>query len=186
MAPKPATFTFALPARSAIPGLVTSHSLNLHLQGTGVDGERLLLALAGNESGFGRQSGLRVEAGYSPGGKYFTPFLKAAFAAYGKAACGSWGPFQIMYPTAYELGFRGYPWGLFTAEISLPWVVAMLNRRIFPDLPKGLPEAEFVAKVGDGYNTGSSKKGAPPKEYIADFFGHYQKPLSELKTAFSL
>lgn len=185
MPTKVPAFTFALPARSAIPGLVTSLSLNLQLEGTGINRERLLLALAGNESNFGRQCGLRTEFGYSPRGKYYNAFQKAAFSAYGKAACGSWGPWQILYPTAYELGFRGQPWELFGAAACLTWAVALINRRILPGIPRGLSEQKFLAKFADAYNTGSWKKGQPPANYIAELWGHYQKPLAELRTAFS-
>lgn len=184
---KSAVFTFSLPARSAIPGLVASPSLNLHLNETSVDRERLLLALAGQESNFGRMCGLRTEPGYSPGGKYYkdSPFQKAAFLAYGKAACGSWGPWQILYPTAWELGFRGQPWELFGAATCLTWAIALINRRILPAIPPGLSEEKFLAKFADAYNTGSWKKGLAPAKYITELWGHYQKPLAELRAEFN-
>lgn len=182
---KPPTFTFSLPGRSSIPTLVTSQSLRFHFEGTAIYGEKLLLALCGKESNFGRQCGLRTEPGYSPTGQYFNDFMKAAYAAYGRAACGSWGPWQILYPTAYELGFRGQPWELFTPQGSLPWVIALINKRIIPNIPQGLPEEDFVAKIGDEYNTGSSKKGIPPKEYIAELWRHYRRPLPELRALFA-
>jgi len=64
-------------------------------------------------------------------------------------------------------------------------VVAFLNREVFPDIPKGTAELKFVGKVGDEYNTGSWRRGTPPKKYIADLLAHYQKPAAELRAAFS-
>lgn len=177
---------FPLVSRSVILSVVAERATGLHLAERNVDGQKLLLAFAAKESSAARSCGLRTEPAYSPGGKYFkgNAFMEAAFVAYGKAACGSWGPWQILYPTAYEMGFRGMPWELFTAGGSAPWIVNYMNKRCFPEIVPELKGWEFVAKVADGYNSGTSKDKNKPGDYMAAIVGFYEMPFDKLKALF--
>jgi hypothetical protein len=104
----------------------------------------------------------REEAGYMPGGRYHRGDVAVAFRLYGDLACRSWGPWQLMYPVACELGFGGRPWELTGAMVAAEWTVAYLNRRTFTAWSKA-PRPELVApamtidQVSDSYNTGSHR-----------------------------
>lgn len=170
--------------RATILTAVAEQAKNLKINGLALDGQKYLLATCGVESSFGKNCGLRTEPAYSPGGLYYkrSPEIQKAFGLYGYAACGSWGPWQIMYPTAAELGFGGLPWELYGAA-SLPWVIRLLNVRFLPHVEG--PEAEIVKQLADAYNSGNSKDQAVPVPYINKVLGYYGRPLAELQAQFA-
>lgn len=170
--------------RAALPSLAAAQAKFLQLGALPVDGERLLLALCGVESSFGKTCGLRVEPAYSPGGLYYkkSPAIRAAYWQYGHAACGSWGPWQLLYPTACELGFVGLPWDLFGGE-ALPWTVKLINARILPKINGD--EQIAIGLIADGYNSGNPRDANVPDEYIQKVTAYYNRPLADLQAEFS-
>lgn len=104
----------------------------------------------------------REEGAYLPGGRYHRGDVVVAYGLYGDLACRSWGPWQLMYPVACELGFGGRPWELTSAMVSAAFVVEYLNRRAFRVWEKA-PRPDLVApatkleQVSDSYNTGSHR-----------------------------
>lgn len=126
-----------------------------------IDGRKLLHALARQESTSGRDGGhARVEKAYQPGGGLHRRHVVELFAAYGDAAVASWSSWQIMYPTAWELGMRGQPWDLWDDGEAGKWVVRFIERRAFR---KG---ARTVREVADAYNSGTHRDAFQPKRYM--------------------
>lgn len=135
---------------------------------SGINPVALLKALARQESTYGANARPRREPGYCPGGKYFNEDQARRYAIYGKDAACSWGSFQILYPTACELGFTGAPRQLGEDGVGLRWVVELLNRRIFRR-----DQAQTVEQIADGYNSGTHRDKHVPAEYIAELRHHY-------------
>jgi hypothetical protein len=65
---------------------------------TGLDGERLMVALASNESSLGANCGPRHEPAYDVGGTVWasSPAQRALVAQYGRLGASSFGPWQTM------------------------------------------------------------------------------------------
>ena len=150
--------------------------------GSDMDPRALLIAMTANESSWGTDCAPRFEPGYYRGGAYFlkpaNDWLRDLVRRYGQCAAMSWGPWQIMYPVAYELGYKGsahaHPWGLYEPEISLHWVIEYLNRRVFA------AGALTVAQVGDAYNTGNCRDANHNLEYETDLEAHYVEAVAAL------
>jgi len=155
-------------------------------QGCLIEPRALLAALTGNESNWGTDCAPRDEKGYYVGGYYYenpgNGWLRMLVKKYGRCAASSWGPWQIMYPVAYELGYRGggfaHPWGLYEPDQCLHWVVEYLNRRVFrfwPSAPKPalMAPAMTIQQVGDGYNTGNFRDDHHNPKYESDLAQHY-------------
>jgi hypothetical protein len=152
--------------------LIRAQAPRLDLAGTDFRPELVLAALLCVETHFWDEKWRRprVEAAYLPGGPYYRRSLavRTAYQTYGEAAAASWGPWQLMYPTAYELGFRGRPQDLTDAAVSLPYVVEYLNRRVFCWTPLELGD------IADGYNSGSCVDQIVPRDYIKKFIRAYE------------
>lgn len=135
-----------------------------------VDGARLLWAISGCESDFGRQREfVRAEPAYLPGGKYFgTQALAPHWHRWGVLASSSFGSFQILFVTAYELGFRGHPIDLQQDEIGAKWATRLITDRLI-----GRQGAATLAKVLDGYNSGTHRDGHVPAGYVAKGIRYY-------------
>ena len=155
--------------------------------GCGIDPKALLIAMTGNESSWGANCAPRFEPGYYRGGAYYkkpdNDWLRKLVTKYEQCAAMSWGPWQIMFPVAYELGYKGsahaHPWGLYEPEISLHWVVEYLNRRVF----NGPLPARTVRQVGDAYNTGSFRDMNHNDKYETDLELHYAEAVASLLPA---
>jgi hypothetical protein len=134
-------------------------------EGVPVDGARLLWALAGTESAFGVQREyVRDEKGYRPGGPYYFrgPHVRDLWKRYGVLASGSYGSFQMLFVTAYELGFRDHPITLQDDPTCAAWASVLIRDRFVQR--QGV---KTLTDLLDCYNTGSHRKGIPPKEYLA-------------------
>ena len=131
--------------------------------------DALLAAIAWRESGFGKHGGYpRVEQAYRPGGKLYRLHMPALYNLYGDAAASSWSSFQIMFPTAAELGYRGEPWDLWDDTVAIYWVKKFLVRAA----DRG---AKTVEEFADAYNSGSHKDRFKPHEYMADIKARYSQ-----------
>jgi len=122
-----------------------------------------LYALTGVESAFGKMNVPRFERGYAPGGLYWkAQHLRDAYDKYGPLASCSYGPFQVMYIKAYELGFRAHPLYLWHPEFSGPYAVEVLNLAHH----RG---ARTVNELLDAYNTGDHRDQNIPHGYFEKF-----------------
>ena len=152
---------------------------------TTVDKRRLLAALAVVESGGGKNLQPNFEPAFWIGGKFWNPTLAEYCARWesrsdlemrpwcGKAIACSWGPWQILYVTAAELGYQGPPWALTDPDVCLSWAVRLINRRIAPKILSYLSDIEVVSMVGDGYNSGSATDKFIPVDYCKKLLAAY-------------
>lgn len=145
----------------------------------GIDPRRLLGAIAIVETDGGREAGPRFEPAYAPGGQYYgaSGFLRHQYETYGAHACCTYGAWQIFYPTACELGYRGVPggiredgtpFGLWDHDIGITWVVECLRRRAFD---RG---ALTVAAAADAYDSGNRVEDRRPSDYVVWVAQAYQ------------
>lgn len=136
--------------------------------------EALLTAIAMNESSFGQNTNPRFEKIYGPEGRYFVVDQKPRYQKWGDNACKSYGPWQILYPTACELGFDSSPWSrdpqlLSEAEVSIFYVIEFIKKRV---LNKGAKQIEMVF---DAFNSGNFTDKAVPTDYIRNGVMAYNK-----------
>lgn len=125
---------------------------------------RLLLTIAGCESAFGQQREfVRTEKGYMPGGKYYkdAEHVRTLWKRWGVLASSSFGSFQIMFITAYELGFRDHPIELQKDDVGAYWAARLIQRRFVERF-----RAKTLAEVLDCYNSGYHKDQYIPTLYI--------------------
>lgn len=113
-----------------------------------------------------------IHARYEPG--FYKRYIrgKAKYAALearygGRAVASSYGPWQIMYLTAYEMGYRGKPEDLGKAEVSLPYVLKYLN---FLREKLGNNDRAVIS----AYNAGPGGVGTNPR-YTAKVIAYLKK-----------
>jgi hypothetical protein len=129
----------------------------------------LLQTLALKESNYGSNNVPRYEPSYGPGGPYYNvTHVQRLYSKYGKDSCCSYSSFQIMFITAWELGYKGTPDKLAQDDIAIEFVIKMINQRIMKYGPINLD------KIFDAYNSGSFKDKYIPREYISEA-KHYYK-----------
>ena len=128
------------------------------------DGTALLRAIADVESSYGANSTPRHESAYCRGGRYHRDVLTKL---HGCAAHCSYGPWQVMYPTAVELGFEGTPAELANPETNCLYAVRYLNARA--------AGAETIEHVARAYNGGNIHATAVPYSYLAKLLTAYRK-----------
>lgn len=146
--------------------------------GHAVDGVRLLWALAGIESDYGRLAEYaRHEPAYMPGGRYYQQAfaLRQAWARWGVLAACSFGAFQIMHATARELGYDGPPHGLIDHETCARWARTLIVRRFIDG-----HGATTLRSIFDAYNSGTHRDGVVPADYIRKGLAAYGQPLPAL------
>jgi hypothetical protein len=149
---------------AAIKGLTHDH--------LPVEGGKLLLTLAGTESDFGAlRLHVRPEPAYSPGGKYYnnSEALRSAYRKYGVLASSSYGSFQIMYPTAVEMGFQGHPIELQGNDVCAYWAAQLIIKRFI-----GRQKAKTLRDVADAYNSGNHADRIVPQTYIDKAISFYE------------
>lgn len=84
-----------------------------------------------------------------------------------EAISSSYGPWQIMYPTAVQYGYKGSPSDLEKPEVSLPFVqkyVGSLSKKFNGD----------IEKVFSAYNAGEGGVGTNP-DYTKKALDHYKR-----------
>lgn len=141
--------------------------------------EALLGAIAWRESKLGLVAGSRVEPSYLHrerfgGGGLYRAHVPDLVRVYGDSAASSWSSFQIMFPTAWELGFRGAPWTLDDDAVAVGWAMEYVRVRA---LRKG---AVTVEEVADAYNSGSHRDAFVPGTYVAAVANHYERIVRRL------
>lgn len=143
-----------------------------------IDVERVLRAIAAVESGGGDNNYPRFEVSYAPAGKAFTvqgrvlrgtgrnwnPIVAERWARWGMPSACSYGPWQILYHTAADLGYDGNPVDLWW--LSENWVRKRLDRI----MAKGANTVELIA---DAWNSGTHKDANTVPEYRAKVLAAY-------------
>lgn len=129
------------------------------------DSYGILAAIATVESSFGTNNISRFEKVYAPGGSYYNADQKERHLKWGAGACCSFSSFQILYPTACELGFDSSPYNrdpheLSNDEVAIFYVIEYIKNRV---LAKG---ADTIEKLFDAYNSGTFKDDNIPHNYI--------------------
>ncbi len=142
--------------------------------GSDLQTAEILLAMADMESGDrDRDTGLVVpgsgglrnvpvhEDAYDYGGRYWrrAVHLRAIIEKYGAMGACSWSSWQILYVSASEMGFGGAPIDLWDDLTAIPYIVKLLNARVFR---RG---AKTIEDVGDGWNTGSPNDSIENLDY---------------------
>jgi hypothetical protein len=136
-------------------------------EGEPVDTARLLWALAGIESTYGRdREYCRIEPAYQPTGDVYrkSQALRDLWRRYGALAACSLGTWQMMAITARELGHSGHPIEL-QADAALVYLVVRYLERA---RPATLPD------VFDAYNSGSCRDRIIPDAYIRSGLAAYR------------
>ena len=114
----------------------------------------------------------KVKSRHEP--NFYNKYLKGkkewadAEKRYGaQAISSSYGPWQIMYSTAVQYGYKGTPTALSDPKVSLPYVqkvAGKLNKKYSGNLEK----------VFSAYNAGEGRVGTNP-EYIKKAMDHYKR-----------
>lgn len=169
--------------------VINRHADDLELP-SNVDNVKLLTAMAMVESDGGRNLQPNFERAFYKGGHYWNTHLTELRAKWksradpkmrtwsGRAMACSWGPWQILYVTAEELGYWGPPWALTDADVCLTWAIRLINKRLAPKLPARLEELQIVSKIADGYNSGSFRDRYVPHDYIDKVLKYYKTDAS--------
>lgn len=144
-----------------------------NLQVTGpFDRRAILAALTDVESG---PWGARAEAGlhepsYDRGGMYYRRHQIDLVHRYESLAACSYGPFQVLFTKAWELGYRGHPVGLLDPVICSVYCVKILNSNV--------ADKSRLEAFADGYNTGNDRDRILPKaNYTENFIQAYDEAL---------
>src|SRR3972149_11779757 len=98
----------------------------------GADVPRLLLAISGVESSYGKNNIPRHEDSYcrNQNGRNVNAIVILRHRRWGCEACCSWGPWQQLYHQSADLGFAGAPHELTDPQSSLPFVIKRLRQII--------------------------------------------------------
>lgn len=140
----------------------------------GIDARKLLITIAKMESSFGADCRPRFEPAYYPGGLYFkkSKELQFAFEHWGALVSFSYGPFQIMWVVAHELGFPNHqpPLDLWSGHFSAPFVVKYINRSI----SKGATKVEQILATYNGGLGALKNPNDAVKRYVLKGLSIYQ------------
>jgi hypothetical protein len=135
--------------------------------GNEIDGPRMLWAIAGRESSFGKNLGPRFEPAYYIGGKLWMRSLElqAGVSKYGRAFACSYGPLQIMAVNA-----KGFSLEEISTDMEKATQAAVA--RIRTDILRR-QRAKKLSEICDAWNTGNFRDTIVPTDYIAEVRHHY-------------
>lgn len=139
-----------------------------------------LMALMSVESSLGKENVPRFEYGYSRSSIAFkrSKLLQEGYEKWGDVCACSYGPAQILWIVARELGYGGHPLDLWSGSVSLPYVVDLLNKNT-------LKGADTLERLAASYNAGLGvlkSKDVWPENYVRKF----TLAFSDLKRKYSL
>lgn len=148
----------------------------------------LMRAICQNETSGGARWGATYhEAAYCYGGPYYKgdgpggrpgdDVLRDLTKAWGCLAHQSFGPWQVLYITAYEHGFREDPVLLRLPHVCAEFLVKILNRRLFDKMAGATLEDAL-----DAWNSGQARDANVPAKYVADGVRHYHAFMGDLET----
>lgn len=155
----------------AVLAAIEKHVANLKLP-PGVTPRRLLKAIASVESSGGLNAVARHERGFCPNeGPGTRARLRKAGAEgrhmqYGCLSCCSYGPWQVLYHTAADLGYVGAPALLGDPAVNVMWAITLLNRIV----ARGAADLRDIA---DAYNSGTHRDENRVPEYTTKVAAAY-------------
>lgn len=135
----------------------------------GIDGRKLMWAIAGNESSFGKNDTPRHEPAYDTGGRYAgNPTQKELLKAWGRKAAYSYGPWQML--PVNTPGFTPDELSSDDEKCALAFV-GFFNRYII-----GVHHAATFNEICQTYNAGHFSPDPAPgvERYVADALYYYQ------------
>jgi len=149
----------------------------------GIDGDKLIQAIAVVETNDGLNSYPRFESGYAPKGfaatiqgrivrgtgACFNSIVAERWKEWGMASACSFSKWQILAHTAMDLGFAEAPWLLWSDEVALPFVIKRLT--VIRDRYHALTVADFA----DSWNSGTFRDKIIPQQYIDSVLDAYGK-----------
>lgn len=130
-----------------------------------------LMALMGAESSYGTDNVPRFEYSYSRSSIAFkrSKLLQEGYEKWGDLCAMSYGPTQILWIVAKELGYPDHPLNLWSAVVSLPYTCDLLKK----NFAKGAHSVEALAA---SYNAGAGVIAKPkdwPTKYVQKVVGYY-------------
>lgn len=149
-----------------------------------VDPCRLLAAIAMVESHGGHDKRANYERAFDVHGRYFNEELTNKWTAGADPmlklpmrymVASSFGPWQIMFPVACELGFEGSPFELADPRTNLVWAIRYINRRCLPRMTAETEDGR-VGQVASIYNSGRLPEKGRAIPYISKVIRHYRDP----------
>lgn len=160
-----------------LKNLAKFHSSELDIP-KGENAWAFLWALCVQESDGGVVNVSRNEPAYSPGGIYFkkSKTLSFLYEKYGSLVCASYGPWQMLFITAYELGYKEHPAYLWSGFVSLPWVVTYLNKA----KAQGANTIELLAASYNGGFGAIKRQNENVQKYVAKVKMNYDNFKSKL------
>lgn len=146
---------------SELLSIIHKNAILLHLPFE-IDNRRLLLAFAEVESSLGKYN-FRYEPAYGLSGLYYkkSKQLQEQYDVYGPFVALSYSPWQIMYNSALELGFRGHPLALSDPNEAIRWVCQYMNRAG----QKGARTVKDLASCWNGGNLNAWKSNEAVLRY---------------------
>jgi len=141
----------------------------------GINSEAVLYAIACQESTLGANNNPRFEISY-----WRNPNMKKMIDKYDRKSCCSWGSWQIMYPTACELGYTGTPEGLADNETSIIYVIKYIKYRAVKAKEKAGGTLR-LQDIFDAYNSGNPNDKIIPERYINSCMQYYSDYLNKFK-----
>lgn len=137
-----------------------------------IDIEKLLFAIKQVESSGGQDTRDRYEPGVAKqlGDRFskLKPGVQNALKKYGyKRVASSYGPYQILASTAYDLGFDGAPEDLRDEVLSQQYVMKLIQTNVNSSRTRDLPD------VVSAYNAGLGRIGKNPG-YVNKVMGFYR------------
>jgi|SRR5262245_33123208 len=148
----------------------------LHVGSSSVIPWAALKAIAHVETNYGAR-GLATlhEPAYCYGGLYYkgSADLQRLSVTFGCLAHQSYGPWQLLFMTAYELGYRGDPVILREPNVCAEYAVKLLNVRTLDKIIEATVEDVF-----DAWNSGHARDRFIPAEYIKKAKGYYLAALA--------
>lgn len=146
-------------SKNELKQIIQDHS-NFMIRIDGIQNDLFLLALAGIESSFGADNNKRLEKAYLPDGKYGqTDQVKLLYPQYLEDSACSFSPWQILFITAYSLGYRGAPRDLELAANAIPYVIKFFNHWI----SEGVNSVDGLAR---SWNGGNPRSKYVPEAYV--------------------
>lgn len=140
---------------------------------TELDGFKILRTIVKLESAYGADCRPRFEPAYYPGGMYFrkSKMLNDGYENWGSLVSFSYGPFQIMWVKAAELGYpiSASPLDLWSGYISCPFVVELINDAN----SRGVKKLEEILAVYNGGMGALKRPTESTKRYITNGLAIY-------------
>jgi len=137
-----------------------------------MNAQAFLMAIADLESSFGEYGVPRFELSYSRSSIAYkkSKLLQDGYREFGDLCACSYGPFQILWIVARELGYRDHPLNLWSGVISVPYVVEYINK-FFNYGPKN--EMDLAAMYNAGPGVLKNRKNWPTN-YVDKFIKRYK------------